>query len=63
MISCILFQLTYLINTIFAGKFDSAEKLAGVGLGVTIINVLAFCPLMGMNGAAETLVSQAFGAK
>ena len=48
-------------NTIFAGRFDDAAKLAGVGLGNTTLNIACLSICMGMNGALETLVSQAFG--
>ena len=36
-------------------------KLAGVGLAVTISCILCLTVLEGMNGAVETLVSQAYG--
>ena len=57
MISCVFLQLTFLINTVYAGKLNNAAKLAGVGLGTTLINVICVVPLLGMNGAVETLVS------
>ena len=47
----------------FAGRLDDSAKLAAVGLGTTLINVVCFDPLLGLNGALETLVAQAFGAK
>ncbi len=50
-----------MINIIFIGRLDDAAKLAGVGLGTTILNMLCFSILLGMNGALETLVSQAYG--
>ena len=31
-------------------------------MGNMLINVLAFAPMQGMNGALETLISQTFGA-
>jgi len=36
--------------------------LAGVGLGTIMVHIVCLQPIMGMNGAAETLVSQAYGA-
>ena len=57
MVSCLFLQLEFLINTIFAGRLNDPAKLAGVGLGTTLLNVVCFIPLMGMNGAVETLVS------
>ena len=35
--------------------------LAGVGLATTVLNVMCSQILMGINGAQETLTSQAFG--
>ena len=62
-ISCIFLELTFLINTVFAGGLNDASKLAGVGLGTVCVNIVCLQPIMGMNGAMETLVSQAYGAK
>ena len=53
--------LTNVFSTIFAGRFDDSAKLAGVGLGNTTLNIMCLSICMGMNGALETLVSQAFG--
>ena len=63
MVSCVFLYLTSVINTVYAGKLNNAAKLAGVGLGTTLINVICVVPLLGMNGAVETLVSQAYGAR
>ena len=63
MISGFFLQLVMLINVIFAGRLNDPAKLAGVGLGNSLLTVLCFFPLQGMNGAIETLISQAFGAK
>lgn len=62
-VSCLFLQLQFFINTVFAGHLDDAAKLAGIGLGQSILNVVLLQPLMGMNGALETLASQAFGAE
>ena len=63
MISCFFLQLVMMINVIFAGRLNDPTKLAGVGLGNSLLTVLCFFPLQGMNCAIETLVSQAYGAK
>ena len=55
--SCLFLQLTYFVNTVFAGRLDDSAKLAAVGLGTTLINVACFDPLLGLNGALETLVA------
>ena len=62
-ISCVFLQLIYLFNMIFAGTLNDSAMLAGVGLGTTLLNVVILEPLLGMNGALETLISQAYGAK
>ena len=56
-IQCNFIYLIVVLNTIFAGKFNDAAKLAGVGLGTTINHIMCLSVLMGMNGALETLVS------
>ena len=61
-ISCLFLELTYFINAVFAGGLNDPAKLAGVGLGTVVINMVCLHPLIGMNGAVETLVSQAYGA-
>ena len=53
--------LTGLANTIFAGRFNDAAKLAGVGLGTSAMCIICLAVVIGLNGALETLVSQAFG--
>ena len=56
-------QFTYFINMIYVGKMGDASKLAGLGLGNTVLWSVSLYVIMGMNGALETLASQAFGAK
>ena len=62
-ITNIVSHLVMMVNTIFAGQFlvDSAEKLAGVGLGTMILCMFCRMVLFGVNCAQETLVSQAYG--
>ena len=54
-------MITGLANTIFAGRFNDAAKLAGVGLGSSTNEILCMSLVVGLNGALETLVSQAYG--
>ena len=56
-LSNMFLQSTYFVNVLLAGQFENSSKLAGVGLGTTLLNVVLYSPLMGMNGAVETLVS------
>ena len=52
-----------MVNTAFIGRLNNAYMLSGVGLGNMFINCFWISMYMGINGALETLVSQAFGAK
>ena len=61
-ISCLFMQLTYFINTVYAGHLNDESKLAGLGLGTCLLECLTLYIIMGMNGALETLVSHAYGA-
>ena len=62
MISCFFFQLTYFISAVYAGYLNDESKLAGVGLGICLLESLTFVIILGMNGALDSLVSQAYGA-
>ena len=56
-LSCNFMLLTGLANTIFAGRFNDAAKLAGVGLGTSAMCIICLAVVLGLNGALETLVS------
>ena len=56
-------MLVQIANIIFAGHLNNSLTLAGVGLGNLMINITAISVAMGLNGAIDTLVSQAFGDK
>ena len=56
-------SLNNFILTIYAASLNDTVKLAGIGLGVSIIAIGISSILMGINGATRTLVSQAYGAK
>ena len=60
-LQCNLMMFPNIVNTVYAGRFNDAAKLAGVGLGNTTLNILCLSIMMGMTGALETFVSQAFG--
>ena len=51
------------INLIFIGHLNDPVKVAAVGMGNIIINLVAVGPFTGLNSSLETLVSQAYGAK
>lgn len=67
------YKFTVLINAFFislAGfyfKIETKENtiniIKGIGLGNMIMNVLCFDICLGINGALETLISQAYGAQ
>ena len=51
-------QLIFVVNIILASRIlEDPVKLAGVGLGDTIIVVAVWSPLLGLNDAMQTLVS------
>ena len=54
-------MLQEIINLIFVGHLNNAEMMAGVGMGNMIQNMLGLSFFIGLNGALETLCSQAYG--
>ena len=50
-VSYFFLSLIYLINAVYAGRFGDAAKLAGVGLGTTLLNIICLIPLRGANSA------------
>ena len=54
-------MLQEIINLIFVGHLNNAEMMAGVGMGNMIQNMLGLSFFIGLNGALETLCSQACG--
>jgi MATE family multidrug resistance protein len=61
MFCMVVLQLQQIINLIFVGHMNDAKLLAGVGMGNLIVSVFGISLFIGLNGALETLVSQAFG--
>lgn len=60
-IAMFFFMFIQLVNTYFIGHLNDSALIAGVGMGNMLINVLCFAISQGLNGALETLVSQAYG--
>ena len=56
-------MLVEVVNIVFAGHLNDSLTLAGVGLGNLMVNITAIAVSVGMNGAIDTLVSQAYGDK
>ena len=50
------------ISLMFIGSLNSSVQLAAFGMGNIFINMFAYSVYFGMNGAIDTLVSQARGA-
>ena len=61
-VTCLISEMPNLINYIYAARMDNEAKLAGLGLGVSLVESITFSIYLGMNGALETLTAQAFGA-
>ena len=55
-------QMIYFLNVVYAGKLNDDSKLAGLGLGTSLLTCLTLYVIIGMNGALETRVAQAYGA-
>lgn len=53
--------LVEVVNLIFVGNLNNPAALGGVGLANMLLNVVCFSIGMGMNGALDTFVPQAFG--
>ena len=47
----------------FIGHLNDPVKLSGMGVGNLMIHLVSIGPYGGLNGALETLVGQANGAK
>jgi Na+-driven multidrug efflux pump len=56
-ISSLFVLLQESVNLIFVGQLGSAPKIAAVGIGNSIQNMLGVSVFVGMNGAINTLVS------
>jgi MATE family multidrug resistance protein len=56
-------MLSEVVNLLFIGQMNDPNILAGVGMGNCIQNMCGYSVVVGLNGALETLVSQAYGAK
>lgn len=61
MIALLLSYLTELTNSFVVGHLNDPELLAGISLGNIIISMFCISIYLGMNGALETLISQAYG--
>ena len=51
-----------MVNLVFVGRLENAEKIAAVGLGNAVQKMIGISIIVGMNGALNSLVSQAGGA-
>ena len=53
------------VNIVFISKGaleTDGSKIAGIGLGIMVSNMLVTAPSFGLNSALETFVSQSFGS-
>ena len=56
-------MLPFTVDLMIAGHYEDTKYLAAVGIGATTCNLLCLSFLIGINGAQDTLTSQAFGSK
>ena len=54
MLSCVMGQITYVINIIVAGQSANNEKLAGIGLGHAVSQCMGIMIFLGLNSALAT---------
>ena len=59
----LLLMMQEMINLVFLGHLNESNLLAGVGVGNMFMNMIGLSIVVGLNGALETLVAQAYGAK
>ena len=57
-----MMMIQEMVNLVYVGHLENAAKLAAVGLGNAIQNMIGISIIVGMNGALNSLVSQAGGA-
>lgn len=62
MFSLILQIFPEIYNTIVVSNLSDATAVAGVGLGVMLINMFVHGTFEGLNGAIDTYVSQYYGS-
>ena len=55
-------MLQELVNIWVIGHLNDPELLVAVGLGNVVINILGYGMFLGLNGALNTFVAQAYGA-
>ena len=61
-ICCFFAIFQELINLKIVGMLGNDKLISAIGLGNTINNILGFGMYVGLNGALNTFVSQAYGA-
>lgn len=60
---CMLFlRFQFFVTITFIGNLGDPTLLAGMGMANMMINVVVMSSSYGLNGALETLVTQAYGA-
>ena len=62
MVTMFVLMIQEIVNLVFVGRLDNPAMLAGVGMGNLTMNILSLSIAYGLNGALESLVSQAYGA-
>lgn len=62
-LSLIFVFLIETINIAFVGNFGTTEMLAAIGIGTCFLNIFGVTPLIGLQGAVDTLCSTAYGSK
>lgn len=61
-LTSVLLWAIFAINEVFANSLEDQQVVSGVRLGTAVLLCAGLWVLVGLNGALDTLVSQAFGA-
>ena len=59
--SMVVIHIQEVINISFIGHMGIESLISGIAMGNVFINIVVFAPCYGINGAADTLLSQSFG--
>ena len=61
-ICMLVLMIQEMINLVVLGHYNKSDLIAGVGIGNMFVNMAGLSICIGLNGALETLISQAYGA-
>ena len=51
------------VSLFFIGREGTSTMMASIGITNTILSIIVFCPILGLNLSQATLVSQSYGKR